>query len=219
MPRLTALVLGALLALAAVPRPTAAQYTIESRSGLALRFDREALLAMHDTTRALEENLETDPRVLYYTGYGPEARQDSAGEALPWNAIEVITDSTVALTFPSNLREADRAYSNYAVLRMQAVRSDPDVPCDSVFARERRAVELFVDGWIVARTLFGGPPYAPLDELAFARAAGQLPGYILAHEDRQLGGCLRVIRRQREEAVAEYRRWRRSEYLGEDAGP
>ena len=125
-----------------------------------------------------------------------------------------MTDSLAAVLTPGNLREADRAYYSYAVLRMKAVRQDPDVSCEELFDRELAAVGGFVDGWIAARTIFGGPPFAPLDELAFARADGVLEGLIAERGDRQLGGCLAVWRAAHPEAVEAYRAWRRARYLG-----
>ena len=205
-----ALVAAALGSILFVPlRASAQDYTLTVRSGRQIELSRSELIRMHDTTVALQENLDLDPEVLYWWTFGPDAPADSAGLALPWEAIEVVTDSTVALTYPGNLREADRAYNNYAVLRMRAVRNDPDVGCETVFDRELQAVDLFVDGWIVSRTLFGGPPYEPLDELVFARAAGHLSGLIAAHDNPQLGGCLPIWREANPKAAAEYRTWRR----------
>jgi hypothetical protein len=194
-----------------------AQYSLVSPSGQELRVSQESLVQLDDTTRALRKNLEEDPRVLYYTAFGDPLSAEPDGAAYPWAAVEVITDSTAAVVTPGNLREADRAYANYAVLRMEAVRSDLDVSCDSVFALEERAVSGFVDGWLVSRTLYGGPPYPPLDELAFARQAGHLAGLMAARSDRQLGGCLAVWTERHPDRLDGYERWRRVEFLGEPA--
>lgn len=197
---------------AAVPRDLVGQYELTAPSGEVVEFDRDRLLAMRDRSRALWNELQEDPRILYYTSYGPELEADDRSRAYPWNAIEVVTDSLAAVITPGNLREADRAYYNYVVLRMHAVREDPDVPCGEIFAREIEAMDGFVDGWVVARTLFGGPSFEPLDEFAFAREAGVLPGMIVELSDRQLGGCLAVWREENANAVAAYRQWRTERY-------
>lgn len=184
-----------------------AQRTLALR-GDTLTFTEAALRTMLDTTRTLRRDLEEDPRILYFTGTGSSVSVEEPRAAYPWNAVDVLADSVATIRTPGNLREADRAYANYAVLRMKNVRRDPDVSCDSLFARELRAVSVFVDGWIISRTLFGGPPYAPLDALAFARDDGVLPGLVAAHEDPQLGGCLSVWTAGHAEALADYRRWR-----------
>ena len=199
--------------IALLPHPLDAQYTLTA-PGHEMRLSRDRLVEMNDTTEALRENLETDPEVLYFTGFADPVTPASSRDALPWNAIEVLTDSSAAVLTPGNLREADRAYANYAVIRMQAVRADPDVRCDELMEREVRAVESFVDGWIVARTLYGGPPFAPLDELAFAREAGVLPGLIADAGDPQLGGCLAVWRADHEEEIRAYQAWRAGEPAG-----
>lgn len=196
---LAALLLGA--------SPTAAQYRLTGPADT-IAFDRDSLLRMRERSRVLRQDLEEDPEVLYYTTFGRPADPEDPAPSLPWNAVDVVTDSLAAVITPGDLREADRAYVNYAVLRMRAVRSDPDVPCDTVMARELEAVGGFVEGWVVARTLFGGPPYAPLDELVFARRDAVLAGLVAAREDPYLGGCVRVWREAHPDAVEAYRRWR-----------
>lgn len=169
---------------------------------------------MRDRSDALYDELQQDPQVLYYTAYGPELSSERSTAALPWNAVDVVTDSMAAIVTPGNLREADRAYYNYAVLRMHAVRDDPDVPCAELFEREMEAVDGFVDGWIVARTLYGGPAFEPLDRLVFARAAGVLDGYVAASSDRHLGGCLAIWREENPGAIERYTAWSGSAALG-----
>jgi hypothetical protein len=198
-----------------IPQAGYAQYTLSAPSGDELSFERDELLSMRDRSRALQQNLEEDPLVLYFTAYGQAVEAATAERAFPWNAIDVVTDSLAAIVTPGNLREADRAYVNYAVLRMQAVRGDPDVSCDELIDRELVAVRGFVDGWIVARTLFGGPPFEPLDEMAFAAGAGVLPGLIAAKADPHLGGCLAVWSLANEGALAAYRAWHTEKFRGE----
>lgn len=203
----------AVLLLLAATAPVLGQgRVLVSPSGDTLAFFEAALRQMLDTTRALRRDLEEDPRILYFTGTGPAVPAEEPDPAYPWNAIEVLADSVAAIRTPGNLREADRAYANYAVLRMKNVRRDPDVSCDSLVVREVRAVSGFVDGWIVARTLFGAPAYAPLDELAFAREAGLLPGLIGASDDPQPGGCLGAWKEGHGESLEAYRRWREGEF-------
>jgi hypothetical protein len=193
-----------------------AQYSLTAPSGHVVEFDGDRLLAMRDRSIALWDELQEDPDILYYTAYGRELDADDRTQAYPWNAIEVVTDSLAAVITPGNLREADRAYYNYVVLRMHAVSQDPDVTCDEVFARELEAMDGFIDGWVVARMLFGGPAYEPLDEFAFAREEGMLPGMIADRSDRQLGGCLAVWRDAHPDAVSAYRDWRRDRYGAEN---
>ncbi len=61
--------------------PLSAQYRLEAPSGLALEFSSTEVRAILDTTRALERNLQEDPRVLYYTLIGPSVEADSADAA------------------------------------------------------------------------------------------------------------------------------------------
>lgn len=193
--------------------PLPAQYRLTAPSGEAVEFEPDRLLRFRALSDSLQADLDEDPEVLYYTSFGPSIGESEARDAWPWNAIEVVTDSLAALVMPGNLREAKRAYVNYAVLRMHAVRQDPDVACDELARRELMAIDGFVDGWIVARTLFGGPAYEPLDELAFAREAGVLAGLMLDRSDPQLAGCLSISRERGAAEIEAYRLWRTERFL------
>jgi len=173
-----------------------------------LDFDAATLLTYRDYTDSLRNWLEEDPDVLYYPDYGPDVDGQQPANAWPWRATEVVTDSSAVVLMPGNLREAGRAYISYAVLRMEAVRMDPDVPCDELLERELVALNGFLDGWITARTLLGGPAFEPLDQWVFARDAGVLAGLALELGDRQLGGCLDELRESMPQEAEAYRRWR-----------
>jgi hypothetical protein len=196
----------------ALPPAASAQYSLETPGGDSLVFSLAQVQSMLDTTRALRRNLEEDPAVLYGTLFGPTLAPADPG-AWPWNAVRVQSDSTALIRVPGNLREAARAYENYAVRRMAVVRSrDPDLPCDSLIRWETDVVGSFVDGWIAARTLFGGPPFAPLDALAFARADGQLPAMLASLGDRAVGACAASWAERHPAALASWESWREERF-------
>ena len=200
------LVLTTLFLLA--PSSAAGQYRVVSPAGDSMTLETESVKVMLDTTRALRKDLEEDPRVMYALGFGERATAREPEPAWPWNAIAVQSDSVVQVVTPGNLREADRAYENYAVMRMRIVRGkDPDAPCDSIVAWEAEAVSSFVDGWIVARTLFGGPPYGPLDAMAFARLDGHLAALIVDLGDRQIDFCAAEWAESNSAAIESFRAW------------
>ena len=194
-----------------IPGTAAAQYTITAENGDTVQFESAALRTMLDTARALWKDLDEDPDVLYYT---PAGRQPVPAEApdaaYPWNAVTVVDDSTIdSSRLPANLREADRAYYNYAVQRMRVVRwGDPDVSCDSLLAQEEKVVGSFIDGWILSRSLFGAPAFEPLDELVFARRAGLLRPLLARRNDPQVGACAGQWADANPERIAAYETWR-----------
>jgi hypothetical protein len=201
--------------LLSVPAAAAAQYTVEAENGDTVQFESAALRVMLDTARALYADLQEDPRVLYYTPLDRETVSLEDPEAsYPWNVITVISDSVADLQrLPANLREADRAYYNYAVQRMRVVRgADPDVSCDSLLALEQKAVESFIDGWVLSRTLFGGPPFPPLDELVFARRDGLLRALLARHNDPQVGACAGQWAEENHERIEAYDAWREERF-------
>lgn len=194
-----------------IPATASAQYTITAENGDTVRFESAELRVMLDTARALWADLEQDPHVLYYT---PAGRQpvpvEAPDAAYPWNAVTVVDDTTIDTSrLPANLREADRAYYNYAVQRMRVVRwGDPDVSCDSLLAQEEKVVGSFIDGWILSRTLFGAPAFEPLDELVFARRAGLLRPLLARRNDPQVGACAGQWADENPERIAAYETWR-----------
>ncbi len=198
-----------------VPAGATAQYALEAANGDTVLFESAELRTMLDTARALYKDLQEDPRVLYYTPLGRERVPESDPSAsYPWNVVTVISDSVADLQrLPADLREADRAYYNYAVQRMRVVRgADPDVPCDSVLALEEKVVGSFIDGWILSRTLFGGPAFDTLDELVFARHEGLLRPLLARRNDRQVGACAAQWADENSERVAAYDAWRREHF-------
>lgn len=206
-----------LLAASAVasPPPVSAQYSITSPSGDSLSFELPELRGMLETARELYADLEEDPRVLYRLGFGPAAERTAPAPAYPWNAVRPQSDSVVNVLTPGNLREADRAYHNYAVMRMREIRGeDPDDPCDALVEREEEVLSSFVDGWILSRTLFGGPAFAPLDELAFARASGHLRALLAALGDASVAGCAASWAETHADAVTAYESWRADAFPG-----
>lgn len=198
-----------------IPATASAQYTITAENGDTVRFESAELRVMLDTARALWADLEQDPHVLYYT---PAGRQpvpvEAPDAAYPWNAVTVVDDTTIDTSrLPANLREADRAYYNYAVQRMRVVRwGDPDVSCDSLLAQEERVVGAFIDGWILSRTLFGAPAFEPLDELVFARRAGLLRPLLARRNDPQVGACAGQWADENPERIAAYETWRMEKF-------
>lgn len=206
--------------LLSMPAAASAQYRIVSPGGDTLGFSSAEVRAMLDTTRALRADLELDPKVMYTLGFVDRVAEAEPDSAYPWNAVRPRSDSVVVLYMPGNLREADRAYENYAVARMHVIRErDPDAPCDSVVAWESDVVSAFADGWIVARTLFGGPPFAPLDEIAFARASGHLAALVADRRDSWAGACAAEWASAHPGAVEAYRTWRETQFLDPSPPP
>ena len=172
-------------------------------------IDMSTLQATLDSARALRKDLEEDPGVLYSLGFGPPAKVTSAESAYPWNAVSPTSDSTVNVIMPGNLREADRAYYNYAVMRMRVVRThDPDASCEVLIEAEENVLSSYVDGWILARTLFGGPAFAPIDELAFAREADLLRPLLAARGNTSIGVCAVEWADAHPDEIATYESWR-----------
>lgn len=212
--------LAALLLIGALPAASSAQQSLRAPSGAELEVPRDTLLRMLEETKAYHDTLVQDPDVLYYTGYARAVTDTSARNALPWNAVEVRSDSVARVATPGNLREGDRAYYAYAVARMRSLRREAGRPgsCAEKFDREVKVLEAFARGWTVARIYYGAPPYPPLDEVAFLHREGLLAPYLALHDLRWLEGCAREWVAENGKAVRSYRDWRRGVFEAADGG-
>lgn len=202
----------------AVPDAARGQQPLRAPSGVELDVPRDTLLQMLRETRAYGDTLVQDPDVLYYTGFSAAVTDSAYGTALPWNAIEVRSDSVARVATPGNLREGDRAYRAYAVARMEAYRArDPDgstPSCRERMADEVELLEAFARGWTVARIYYGAPPYPPLDEIAFLHRRGMLAPYLATEASARLGRCTEQWADGHAAEMEAYREWRRREFLG-----
>lgn len=208
-------VLGAVLlalALALPAGPLSAQYAITAPSGATLSYDTASVRDMLERSRRLRKILEEDPAVIYYVGTGEPVSEEQPTAAYPWRAVTVRSDSAALVETPGNYREASRAYHNYAVERMEWIRTGAPTPsCERAVEGEVDRVSAFVDGWVVSRVLYGGPAFPPLDLFAFAREAGHLPALIVDLEDTAVSDrCLARWRERHEDALRAYRAWRRT---------
>lgn len=195
--------------------PAEAQYTIRSPSGREISFTEAEVREMLERSREFRRTMEEDPTVLYYVAFGDPATDGRSGSAYPWRAVSVLTDTTLRVTTPGDLREGARAYYNYSALLMRHLRDrPPPAGCDAVMEREVERVSAFVDGWVAARTLFGGPAHPPLDAFVFARADGMLAPMLVAVGDTRLGGCAGPWKRSHPDELERYRDWYRTHFVG-----
>ncbi|MDP2498519.1 MAG: hypothetical protein Q8W44_11115 [Candidatus Palauibacterales bacterium] len=203
---------------AAVPDAARGQQPLRAPSGAELDVPRDTLLQMLRETRAYGDTLVQDPDVLYYTGFSAAVTDSAYETALPWNAIEVRSDSVARVATPGNLREGDRAYRAYAVARMEAYRArDPDgstPSCRERMADEVELLEAFARGWTVARIYYGAPPYPPLDEIAFLHRRGMLAPYLATEGATRLDRCAEEWAGEHAAEMEAYREWRRREFPG-----
>lgn len=197
-----------------LPAILSAQHTLHGPSGRSITYDSAAVREMLERTRRLRKILEEDPAVVYYVGKGEPATAEDPRAALPWRAVTVRSDSAVEVVTPGNLRESERAYYAYAVERMERIRAGrPTSSCETALRQEVELVSAFVDGWVVTRTLYGGPAFAPLDRFAFAREAGHLPALVVSLDDTAVSDrCLRWWREAHPEAMAAFRAWREATF-------
>lgn len=155
---------------APAPRP------IIVSSGERLRADTARIDSIFAWLTIQTRKIQEDPTFLI-------AETPTARETLPWKTLTLIGD-TAKIQYDRAHPDITTAYDVYAHLHLMKKmgRLDewlPEQADAEGYELERAIVDRMADAWLLGRTSFDAPPYAPLDELIYAREAGYLDAYLL----------------------------------------
>ena len=122
------------------------------------------------------DNIREDPTFLIFTDF-------SEVPVMPWENF-VIEGDTARGYLDGTIAEARPAYLVYAHLhlmhRMERLEEWlPDAVGLEGYELERAIVARTAEVWFYGRSLYGWPPYLPLDELLFSSENGYLDAYLL----------------------------------------
>ena len=155
------------------------------------------------------QNIEEDPTFLIVTGF-------SEVPVLPWEDF-VIEGDTARLSLDGTIAESRAVYLVYAHLHLMH-RMDrleewlPDAVGLEGYELERAIVARTADVWFYGRSLYGWPPYLPLDELLFSNENGYLDAYLLTARAEEFAMERDAWLDQSAGAQEEYRTWFRSAF-------
>lgn len=201
----------ALLALAAVaagcaggtmqippPRP------VVIYSGARLHADYDEMVEVHDWFVRSQENIVRDPSFWVVTSPSTE-------DAYLWSGHRIAGD-TVWTSFDLRAPESRWVQMAYAHLRLMERMGRleawlPEAARTTGYALERAIVGQCARAWLLARTVFGAPPYGPLDELVYADEANHLDAYIFTARPSEFAAERTEWARANPDAAAGYREW------------
>jgi len=83
----------------------------------------------------------------------------------------------------------------------------PEAATATGFQLERAILERVADAWLLGRTVYDFSPYAPLDELIYAREAGYLDAFIFTARPEDFAEARAKWARENPGRSDEYRTW------------
>lgn len=152
------------------PRPLVIQ------SGARLSADEDRLMSIYQWVDAEMRNIELDPTFLIAVDRGPT-------EVYPWETLEIRGDTArirSRLTNP-DLASVYQIYAHLHIMREMDREAEwiPEAAGMDGWEFERRVVARMADAWLLGRASFGFVPSRIMDELVYAKEAGQLDALLL----------------------------------------
>lgn len=190
------------------PRPMVIQ------SGARLTPDEARLKEIYEWVDAEITNIQEDPTFLIDV-------QSSPTDVYPWETLEIQGDTARVRARRIN-PDLSSVYQIYAHLHLmkEMGRADEWIPEASGMEGwefERRVVQRVADAWLLGRASFGFVPSRIMDELMFAREAGQLDALLLTLRGYEFPDEKAAWLETRPGAEDEFRSWFR-ETFGRDVG-
>lgn len=180
------------------PRP------IIVHSGARIRADHERMKEVNEWVTRADRTITEDPS-FWVIG------QPAVEETFPWEGMEISND-TVSLRVPLGGRDGSLVYQIYGFLHLMAEMGRqeewlPEAPDATGYDLERAIMERVADAWILGRTVFDTQPFAPLDEIAYAKDAGYLDPFIFTARPDEFATSRAEWARAHPGKMEEYREW------------
>jgi hypothetical protein len=149
-------------------------------------------------------NIEEDPSFWVITLPGD-------GDPYPWDGLDVREDS-VTVRVPRSIQDVQLVFMIYGHqhLMSRMGRQEeflPEAPDATGFDLERAILARAADAWILGRSVYNTVPYAPLDELAYAKEAGHLEAFIFTARPNEFASQRADWVRANPGSMERYRQW------------
>ncbi|MGE0160196.1 MAG: hypothetical protein AB7T31_12370 [Gemmatimonadales bacterium] len=149
-------------------------------------------------------NIEQDPSFWVIT-------QPSDEDPYPWDGLDVREDS-VTVSVPRAMPETQLPFMLYGHQHLMARmgRQDewlPEAPEATGFDLEHAILARVADAWILGRSVYNTGPYAPLDEIAYAKENGFLEPFIFTARPDQFAARRAEWVRAHPGEMERYRQW------------
>ncbi len=146
------------------------------QSGARLSADEDRLMSIYEWVDAEVKNIDLDPSFWIIVDRGPT-------EVYPWETLEISGDTASVRTRQTNpdLGSVYQIYAHMHLMREMDREEDwiPEAAGMEGWEFERRVVARMADAWLLGRASFGFQPSRIMDELVYAKEAGQLDAMLL----------------------------------------
>lgn len=173
-------------------------------SGARIKADEVRLDSINAWVSREQDNITNDPSFLIDT-------RSSTSEVYPWSHIEYGKD-TVRIWVDQQYPDAVVPFNIYAHLHLMVRMGRqaewlPEAPHAQGFELEQAILARVADAWLLARSVYGAAPYAPLDEIMYAHENGYLDALIFTARPREFVDARTQWAREHPEATTQYRNW------------
>lgn len=186
------------------PRSVPAPRPIIVHSGARLRVDQERMNEINAWVTEEQSNIQQDPSFWVIS-------QPAESDVYPWEDLRISSD-TVTVQVPRGMQDPQLVFQIYAHLHLMATMGRqeewlPEAPDAVGFDLERAILSRTADAWILGRTVYNTVPYAPLDELAYAKEAGFLEAFIFTARPEDFASSRADWARASPGEMERYREW------------
>lgn len=194
--------LGVVGCSAATPLPQPRPVVVVS--GERVRADPEAMQVVDRWLRPQLDDIDRNP------GYLIRLKEDR-DPVYPWQKLEIIGD-TVDISLQQGYEDGQTPFLLYAHFRLMAGRGQlerwlPEGVGLEGLALERVILGRIADVWLYGRAVYDTSPYAPLDEILYARENGFLDDLIFATQTTRFGAEALVYYAENPERLVAFRDW------------
>jgi len=191
------------------PRP------IVNFNGARIHVERARMDSINEWVNREQDNITNDPTFMVET-------RPSVDEVYPWDRMEISND-TVRLYFDARAPDSRIPVETYGHLHLMAKMGRlqeflPEAATATGFDLEKAILGRVADAWLLGRTVYDVSPYAPLDELIYARDAGYLDAFIFTARPDEFAEARAEWARENPGRAEEYRTWFRKTFNREPPG-
>jgi len=145
-------------------------------SGARIRVDAARMQTINEWVTREQENITEDPGFMVQTNMAVD-------EVYPWEGLEFAGPDTVKVRMDPRASDARLIFEIYGHLHLMARMGRQEewlqeAPTATGYDLERAILSRISDAWLLGRTTFDTQPYAPLDELIYAKENGYLDAFI-----------------------------------------
>jgi len=214
--RSLAAVVAALLAVgcagAGIATPSPRPLINSQGTRLAVEHDRMREVDAWVTEAAA--TIEQDPSFIVLSRSVPEP-------AYPWETFSFAPDDTVKIAYEAPVPDIGTSYQIYAFLHQMrrmgrlAEWFAETAEVEDGWPLERFIVEKVADSWLLGRTTYDTPPYAPLDDLIYAQEAGMLDALVLYSQGEEYPEAVERFLEENPDGFEAFESWYREAIGGE----